>query len=145
MIDNLKLAISENDIVKARKILKDELLDKNYPHEIFKDALELASDYNIFEEHDNEILSEEPKEWTPEYLQKLKDGLNINFSKERFVKAYYISRKINNSANEKECTSLIKVNKKCRDFLHIVEVGAAITGTLVIGTGLFLLRKKIRK
>ena len=145
MIDNLKLAISEKDIAKARKILKDELLEKNYPHEIFKDALEFASDYGVFEDHDNEILSDDPKEWTPEYLQQLKNGLNTNFSKERFIKAYYVSRKINNAANEKECTSLIQINKKCINFLRVVEAGAAITGVLAAGAGLYFLRKKLKK
>ncbi len=144
MIDNLKLAISEKDVEKAREILKEELLEKNYPHEIFRDALELASDYDVFDEHDKENLSENPKEWTPEYLEKLKNGLNSNFSKERFMKAYYVSKKIYNSANEEECTSLITLNKKCKDFLFMIEAGAAVVGAVTIGAGLYLLNKKLK-
>ncbi len=145
MIDNLKLAISEKDIEKAREILKDELLDKNYPHEIFIDALRLATDYNVFEEHDNENLIEDPNKWTKEYLEKLKIDLNTNFSKERFIKAYYVYKKLNNADVKEEFTSLITINKKCKDFLFIIEAGAAIIGTITVGAGIYFLRKKLKK
>lgn len=145
MIDNLKLAISENDMIKARKILKDELLEKNYPHEIFKDSLELAVDYNVFQEHDKEILSENPEEWTEEYLSKLKDGLDENFSKERFVKAYYISKKLDSDVNENNSNSLSNLKGKGKNFLHLAEGLAAAVGVGTMVYGAFLLNKKIKK
>lgn len=146
MIDTLKLAISENDIIKAREILKNELLEKNYPHEIFKDAVDLALDYNVFVEHDKEELSDDAAKWTYDYLEKLKEGLNSNFSKERFLKAYYVHKKLNNSAIENECTSLITINRKYKDFVFIAKSAAIATGAVVIGAatiaaGLYFLKR----
>lgn len=144
MIDNLKLAISENDMMKARKILKDELLERNYPHEIFKDALELAVDYDVFEKHDNEILSEEPEKWTQEYLEELKKGLNNNFSKERFVKAYYVSKKINNEANSNDKSSDNK--KKNGKKIACLAGGIAVVSSIaLLVCGAILSNKKIKK
>ena len=83
MIDQLKVAISEKDIDKARRVMISELLTTDYPHEVFRDAIDLADAYGIFETHDKEKLLSDPKDWTESYFQKLKDGLNNNFSKER--------------------------------------------------------------
>lgn len=145
MIDNLKLAISEKDIQKAREILKSELLEKNYPHEIFRDALDLASDYNVFAEHDNENFIDDPEKWTKEYLLKLKNDLNSNFSKERFVKAYYVSKKMAGKEEKKDKELLITINKRCKNFLFMIETGAAVIGAVTVGAGIYYLRKKIKK
>lgn len=145
MIDNLKLAISQKDIGKAREILKDELLEKNYPNETFKEALDLASNYEIFDAHDNEVLSDNPDEWTLEYFNKLKFDLESNFSKERFVKAYYVSRKIKNLIVEDESESSTDVKKKFKNLLVVLETTAAVVGTVTIGAGIYFLTKKLRK
>ena len=145
MIDNLKLAISEKDIQKAREIVKSELLEKNYPHEIFRDALDLASDYNVFAEHDNENFIDDPEKWTKEYLLKLKNDLNSNFSKERFVKAYYVFKKMAGKEEKKDKELLITINKRCKNFLFMIETGAAVIGAVTVGAGIYYLRKKIKK
>ena len=145
MIDNLKLAISEKDIQKAREILKSVFLEKNYPHEIFRDALDLASDYNVFAEHDNENFIDDPEKWTKEYLLKLKNDLNSNFSKERFVKAYYVSKKMAGKEDKKDKELLITINKRCKNFLFMIETGAAVIGAVTVGAGIYYLRKKIKK
>ena len=102
MIDNLKIAISENDIEKARRIMINELIGTNYPHEVFKDAMELAAECNIFEEHDNGKLNQNVKDWDKEYLEKLIAGLGKNFSRERFLTAYYVARKIEQEKKDAE-------------------------------------------
>ena len=56
MIDQLKVAISEKDIDKARRVMVSELLTTDYPHEVFRDAIDLADAYGIFEAHDREKL-----------------------------------------------------------------------------------------
>lgn len=145
MIDNLKLAISEKDIERAREILKGELLEKNYPHEIFRDALDLASDYNVFDEHDNENLIDDSEKWTDDYLIKLKNDLNSNFSKERFVKAYYVYKNIAGKDKKEDKELLITINKKCKNFLLMMETGAAIIGAVTVGTGIYYLTKKLKK
>ena len=40
MIDQLKVAISEKDIDKARRVMVSELLTTDYPHEVFRDAID---------------------------------------------------------------------------------------------------------
>ena len=94
MIDDLKLAISEKDLEKARRILKSELLEREYPAELLKDTIDLVSPYDVFEIHNDEKFLPNPKEWTKEYLEKLKEDLDDNFSKERFMRAYYVARTI---------------------------------------------------
>ena len=61
MIDQLKVAISEKDIDKARRVMISELLTTDYPHEVFRDAIDLADAYGIFETHDKEKLLSDPR------------------------------------------------------------------------------------
>ena len=88
MLDKLKSAISENNIKNAREILKNEFLEKNYSEETLNTAVELAETYNVFDVSDNEKMVKDVKEWDEHYLNKLKQALNINFSKDRFINAY---------------------------------------------------------
>lgn len=147
MIDNLKIAISENDIEKARRIMINELIGTNYPHEVFKDAMELASECNIFEEHDNGKLTQNVKEWDKEYLEKLITGLGKNFSRERFLTAYYVARKLEQEKKDAEiedkCT--LKVYENYKDKMKLLEIGGAIAGALAIGAGIYYLSKRKNK
>ena len=144
MIDNLKIAISENDIEKARRIMINELIGTNYPHEVFKDAMELASECNIFEEHDNCKLNQNAKDWNKEYLEKLIAGLGKNFSRERFLTAYYVARKLEQEKKDAEiedkCT--LKIYEKYKDKMKYIEIGGAILGALAVGASVYFLTRK---
>lgn len=144
MIDNLKMAISESDKVKARKIMINELIGTDYPHEVFRDALELANEYNVFDEHDKGRLISDPKEWNEEYLSKLLTGLEKNFSKERFLTTYYVARKLEKDVKEDELEErcAVRVYDKYKDFFFIAKVGAVVASVTAIGVGLLIYNKK---
>lgn len=144
MIDDLKVAISEKDIQKARRIMINELIGSNYPHEVFKDAIELANEYEIFEEHNQEKLITKSKDWTDEYLESLIDDLYDNFSRERFMTTYYVARKLENDTKYHEIEKYYstKFYQKHKDALIIASIGAAVVGASVVGIGLWLNNKK---
>ena len=136
MLDNLKMAISEGDIVSARKIMINELIGNNYPHEVFRDAIDLASEYGVFEDHDNG--------WNKEYLNKLISKLECNFSRERFLTTYYVARKIDKEivVHDVEEKCAIKVYDKYKDFFLMAQIGAAVVGAAAVGIGVYLFKKK---
>ena len=144
MLDNLKIAISEGDIASARKIMISELIGNNYPHEVFRDALDLASEYSVFENHDNGKLVSDPNGWNKEYLDKLISKLEYNFSRERFLTTYYVARKIDKEkiVNDVEEQCAIKVYDKYKDFFLIAQIGAAVVGAAAVGIGVYLFKKK---
>lgn len=146
MIDQLKVAISEKDIDKARRVMISELLTTDYPHEVFRDAIDLADAYGIFETHDKEKLLSDPKDWTESYFQKLKDGLNNNFSKERFMKAYYVARKLEKeTGTPKEESCPVSVYDEYKDFFLLAQIGAAVIGAAVVGIGVWLYKRNKKK
>ncbi|MBD7912403.1 MULTISPECIES: hypothetical protein [Clostridium] len=146
MIENLKMAISDNNLEKARRILRDELINRNYPGEVFKEALDLAESYNVFEEHNNEEFLPDSKKFTKEYLEKLKEGLDSNFSKERFVKAYYVARRLE-KANDfiDEDSYDVRVYDHYKDFFFRAQLGTAVATIAAIGIGVLLYKRHKRK
>lgn len=144
MIDNLKISVSEQDLPKARRIMLNELIGNNYPHELFKDAIEFAIEYNIFEEHNNKKLLAKSKDWNNQYLENLKVELLDNFSKERFMTTYYVARKLekDNKYHDLEKKYVDKYSEKCKEYLLRAEVGAAIVGVAAIGIGVWLYNRK---
>ena len=147
MINNLKMAISDNDLERARFIMINELIGSSYPHEVFTDVMNLAVEYNVFEEHNKERLISDPEKWDEEYFLKLKEKLNKNFSKERFMTAYYVSKKLNKDYRnlKREEVLDIKVCDKYKDFLVAAQIGAAVTGVIAIGIGVLLYRNNKKK
>lgn len=145
MIENLKMAISENDLVKARRILKNELLGTDYPYEVFTNAMDLASTYGVFEAHDKEKLKEDPKAWTASYYEELKEKLDKNFSKERFMIAYYIARKLEKGEVTEEKSAPISVYDEYKDFFLLAQIGAAVVGAAAVGIGVWLYRRNKKK
>lgn len=147
MIDDLKMAISENNKEKARRIMINELIGTDYPHEVFRDAVDLAKEYEIFEEHDKMKLISNPKAWDEEYLHELIRKLEQNFSKERFLTTYYVARKLEKDAkvNDLEEKCAIRVYDKYKNFFIMAEVSAAVIGVAAIGLGVFLYNKKKNK
>lgn len=140
MIDDLKVAISEKDTLKARRIMINELIGSNYPHEVFKDAIELATEYNIFEEHNKEKLLSNPKGWDLDYLELLKSKLINNFSEERFMTTYYVARKIekDNKYKDLEKNYSEKSQEKYKDLILAAQIGAAVAGAAAVGIGVWL-------
>lgn len=147
MIDDLKMAISDKDVQKARRIMINELIGSNYPHEVFRDAIELANEYDIFEEHNKEKLNSNPKEWNQDYLELLKNKLFNNFSEERFMTTYYVARKIEkDKRNDKlEKDYSMRSPDKYRDFLLLAEIGAAVVSVAAVGVGIWLYTKSKKK
>ncbi len=149
MIDNLKTAISENDIEKARRILVNELICKDYPYEVYRDAMDLAEECGVFDEHNNMKLSSDPKEWDRDYLNELVDELQDNFSKERFLTAYYVARKIDKYEKkqrrklDEECDVLVTDSE--RNYLNVAKVSAIVAGVTALGVGLLLVHKFKKK
>lgn len=149
MIDNLKTAISENDIEKARRILVNELICKDYPYEVYRDAMDLAEECGVFDEHNNMKLSSDPKEWDRDYLNELVDELQDNFSKERFLTAYYVARKIDKYEKkqrrklDEECDVLVTDSE--RNYLKVAKVSAIVAGVTALGVGLLLVHKFKKK
>lgn len=146
MIGELKVAISEKDLDKARRIMKSELLGTDYPHEVFRDAIDLADAYGVFEVHDKEKLLLDPKDWTLNYFEKLKNTLDENFSKERFMKAYYIARKLektSDKSNEDSCS--VRVYDEYKDFFLLAQIGAAVVGAAAVGVGIWLYKRNKKR
>lgn len=144
MIEDLKIAISEKQIDKARRIMINELIGVNYPHEVFKDAIDLASECGIFEDHDNGRLISNPKAWNKEYLESLKNKLENNFSRERFLTTYYVARKLDEDSKlnvpEEKCP--IEVYDEYKDFKKIAKIGAVTLGVTAVGIGILLLKSR---
>jgi hypothetical protein len=141
MIDDLKLAISEKNLEKARMILKSELLEREYPSELLKDTIDLASSYDVFEVHNDEKFLPHPKEWTKEYLEELKNDLDNNFSKERFMRAYYVARTVEKLGDADNKKTSVCIYKQYKDFFRSAKIGAAVVGVAAVGIGLWLYSK----
>ena len=144
MLEDLKMAISEKDIDKSRKIMTEELIGTDYPHEVFKDAIELAETYGIFEENTDDNLKTEPKEWNMEYLQSLLGELTENFSKEKFMTAYYVARKLEKEIDIQEngrCSCIKKTCKEHKRLLIASAAGAIAAGIIGISIGVYFHKK----
>lgn len=144
MLEDLKMAISEKDIDKSRKIMTEELIGTDYPHEVFKDAIELAETYDIFEENTDGNLKTEPKEWNMEYLQGLLGELKENFSKDKFMTAYYVARKLEKELDIREngrCSCIKKSCKEHKKLLIAGATGAIVMGIVGISLGVYFSRK----
>lgn len=141
MIDDLKLAISEKDLEKARRILKTQLLEREYPPELLKDTIDLVSSYDVFEIHNEEKFLPNPKEWTEEYLDKLKADLEGNFSKERFMRTYYVARTIEKLGDSNNKKISICFDKQCKDFFKSAKIEAVVVGVAAVGICLWLYSK----
>lgn len=149
MIDDLKLAISEKNLEKARRILKAELLEREYPPELLKETIDLASSYDVFEVHNEEKFLPIPKEWTKEYLERLKIDLDDNFSKERFMRAYYVARTIEKLGDKGNGTTSISIYKQYKDFFRSAKIGATVVGVtagvVAVGIGIWIYSKNKQK
>lgn len=142
MIDDLKMAISEKDTDKARRIMVKGLIDSNYPHEVFKDAVELASEYNLFDTHDKEKFISDPENWDEIYLEKLKYKLMKNFSRERFMVAYYVARKLEKvEKNNIDDETQIEIYDKFKNTVFLAQVGATLLGLVAVGTIAWFIKK----
>lgn len=146
MIDQLKVAISEKDVEKARRVMISQLLTTDYPIEVFRDAIDLADAYGVFEAHNKEKLLSDPKDWTESYFNKLKEGLSNNFSKERFMKAYYVARRLEKETNIcKDEVCPVSVYDEYKDFFLLAQIGAAVIGAAAVGIGVWLYKRNKKK
>lgn len=148
MLDDLKVAISEEDINKARRIMTEELIGTNYPHEVFKEAIDLADTYKLFEEKDDENLKSDPKEWNMDYLTGILDELKDNFSKERFMTAYYVARKLERELEKESTENKCIIKRAYKDHKKVfigAMIGAAVTGACALGFSVYLLSKNNKK
>lgn len=133
------MAISENDIDKCRNILLKEFLTTDYPKEVYEDAINLAETYGVFEEHNNEELVDEKRRWTENYLSWVKDQLNVNFSKERFILVVKMTRDFERTSGHGNLP--IEVSNKYTNFKKIAFVSAIVASISVVAVSAYYLKK----
>lgn len=97
----LKEALEKNDVNEARAILNNEILWNSSKEEVFYEMVNLCEVYNIFDKNDEKIKEKDINEYTESDLIDLNTNLTFNFSKERCLLAYKVSRYINGKKSEK--------------------------------------------
>ena len=85
----------KSDISGARAILNNEILWNNSSEEEFYKMVELCEFYSIFDKHDGVIEDKDINEYDENDLLDLNTDLTFNFSKERCLLAYKVSRYLN--------------------------------------------------
>lgn len=105
--------IEANDISGARAVLQNEILWNTSSKEDVNNMIELCDKNEVFDEHDGKMLSYNIAEYDDEQLLNLKSDLTFNFSKERYILAYKVSRVL----NEK-----IKVKRVIMNYQKLIQV-----------------------
>lgn len=106
-MEELKKVLERNDIDEARAILNNEILWNSSSEETFYEMVNLCELYNVFDKNDEKIEEKSIDDYTESDLIDLNTNLTFNFSKERCLLAYKVSRYINGRKSE---------NKEKRDF-----------------------------
>lgn len=146
MLDKLKAAISENNVRNARDILKKEFLEKKYSEETLITAVELAENYNIFDNSDNEKMIKDSSLWNERYFENLKEKLNSNFSKDRFINACHVAKKLRKEKKDNsDMLSNVHLCNEYKDFYSGVKVGACLIGAAAVTAIGVILIKSINK
>lgn len=94
-MEELKAILEENDISGARAILNNEILWNSSKEEKFYNMIELCESYGVFDKHDGEMQEKNIYEYDENNLIDLNTDLTFNFSKERCLLAYKVSRYLN--------------------------------------------------
>lgn len=99
-MENIIEILKKNDISGARAILNNEILWNSSSEEEFYKMIDLCEEYNVFDENDEKIEDKDITEYTETDLINLNTDLTFNFSKERCLLAYKVSRYINGKKSE---------------------------------------------
>lgn len=99
-MEELKKVLERNDIDEARAILNNEILWNSSSEETFYEMVNLCELYNVFDKNDEKIEEKAIDDYTESDLIDLNTNLTFNFSKERCLLAYKVSRYINGRKSE---------------------------------------------
>lgn len=99
-MEELKKVLERNDIDEARAILNNEILWNSSNEETFYEMVNLCEVYNVFDKNDEKIEEKAIDDYTESDLIDLNTNLTFNFSKERCLLAYKVSRYINGRKSE---------------------------------------------
>lgn len=146
MLEELKIAVENKDIEEAKNIMtKMVYKDKCTPVE-FKEALDLGSKYNIFEEYNDNQFLLNPKECKEINLNKLKEHLKKNFSKELLAKIYYLRKYMDTITEKNQVTVNLGSDENYKDFstyTKLCAIASVVTaGVLVAGAWKLFRRNK---
>lgn len=147
MLQDIKLAVENNNIKEARKILTNEILGKDCDLNKFQEALDYGSECNLFEVHDDEQFLPDRKDWTLEYVEKLKNDLDNNFSKERLSRLYFISKGIKNITESNEKGINYSGSNDYKDFSYYTKIcaTAAVISVTALAAGFFIYSRSKKK
>lgn len=144
-----KDAVEEKDIMMVRIMLKDSLIvDPTF--EEFNAMISYSEKFldELYDEHDGEIFSRNPSDWTKDYMDEEMVRVISNFSKERISLLKSICQHLYSNRAKKieyervqENSQRISISKKqVGTGLAVAGVVTAVAGvvvskTLVVGVG----------
>ncbi|MBD7916077.1 hypothetical protein H9660_13060 [Clostridium sp. Sa3CUN1] len=141
-MEELKAILEKNDINEARAILNNEILWNTSNEEMFYEMVNICEVYNVFDENDEKIEEKDINEYTESDLIDLNTSLTLNFSKERCILAYKVSRQLNGKRAEKKdffkdekviYTTNESNDLKNKDIIKkILILGGVVLGTAII-------------
>lgn len=144
--------IEANDISGVRAVLQNEILWNTSSKEDVNNMIELCDKNEVFDEHDGKMLSYNIAEYDDEQLLNLKSDLTFNFSKERYILAYKVSRVLNEKNKSEESNNeLPRVNTSYKEkeensdkiWKNLLKAGSLI-GITVLSVLLIKRKKKIK-
>lgn len=133
-MEELKAILEKNDINEARAILNNEILWNNSNEEVFYKMVSLCEAYNVFDEKDEKLEEKDISEYTESDLIDLNTSLTLNFSKERCLLAYKVSKYLNGKKAEKVIYTTNESNDlKNKDIIKKISiVGGVALGAAII-------------
>lgn len=143
-------AVEEKDIVSVRLFLANELmLDPR--GESFREMLSYAEERieNLYEQNEEREYSQDENQWTQEFLFRLKNDLDSNFSKEKLI--FY--EKVAKVTLRSKAENLQKEESKEREQNHHKDVssnqkvyaGVTVGGAIIAVGGLCLAQTVLAK
>lgn len=146
--EEFKNAVDQGKMTRVRIMLKDSMLvDPNL--KLFEERLDYAqkSMSDLFDEHDGEVLIDDPSKWTEDYMNQQMAAVVFNFSRERVDLLKKIVPKVYNKTTAKEEINEEKQRnfkkekvsvKQTSNSNHQLAVGLAVGGGVVAIAGICL-------
>lgn len=154
-MEELKEILKKNDVNEARALLNNEILWNSSNEEMFYKMVDICESYNVFDKSDEKIEDKDISEYTESDLIDLNTNLNFNFSKERCLLTYKVSRYLNEKkAKKKEDGDFSKNEKviytstenyKLDDENDDIIKKISIVGGVVLGVAIILKLSKRKK
>ncbi|MDD6796262.1 MAG: hypothetical protein PUE01_12775 [Clostridiaceae bacterium] len=147
MLENFKIAVENNNMEEARGILTKMVYNDECTPSEFKEAIDLGSEYNLFEEYNDKKFLLDPRGCDESNLNNLKDILEENFSKEVLSRIYYINKYMKSITETNEESLNCGSNESYKDFSFYTKLCAAasvVTAGAIIA-GVWALSRKRKK